>query len=296
VRILLFGMTGQVGWELQRSLAPLGELVALGRSSPIAADFMQPMKLEGTVRAVRPQVIVNAAAYTAVDEAETHPDVARTINATAPAHLASAAAAVGAWLVHYSTDHVFDGGGDAPWNEDSPTGPLNVYGQTKIESEIAVRSSGCRHVILRTSWIHAARGNNFVRKIMRQASECDSLEVVADQFGSPTGADLVADITAHVLRGVLAQPALAGTYHVAAAGETSWHAYAQHVVELARANGLSLRLRPAGLIPISSRAYQGAARRPYNSRLNTRKLRETFNLVLPDWRLGVERTLKEALS
>jgi len=296
MRILLLGMNGQVGWELQRALALLGELVALGRdNTALATDFRQPERLLQTVRRVAPQVIVNAAAYTAVDEAETHADLARAVNSEAPALLAFVAQATGAWLVHYSTDHVFDGSGSTPWTEEAPTAPLNVYGRTKLEAELAIRASGCHHLILRSSWIHAARGDNFARKILRLAAEKDHLEVVSDQFGAPTGADLLADVTAHALRGVLAQPALGGTYHVAAAGETSWHAYAQYVVEFAHRHGAPLRLRPADVVPIRSSEHPGTARRPHNARLDTRRLRERFDLALPDWRVGVERMLQEVL-
>lgn len=298
MRILLFGKNGQVGWELQRALAPLAEVVALGSDSPapLAADFRRPEELSRTVHCVAPQVIVNAAAYTAVDEAQTHPVLAHTINAAAPGQLARLAAAAGAWLVHYSSDQVFDGSGDVPWTEDAATAALNVYGRSKLDGELAIRASGCRHLILRSSWIHAARGDNFMRRILRLAAERDQLDVVADQCGAPTGAELLADVTAHVLRGVLADPARGGTYHVAAAGQTHRQAYARHVVAFARAHGAALRLQPDGVRPICSSEHRAAAPRPLNSRLDTRKLRATFELVLPDWQSGVERTLRELLG
>jgi dTDP-4-dehydrorhamnose reductase len=298
MKILLLGKNGQVGWELQRALAPLGDLVALDFDSPgpYRADFTQPDTLAATVRAVAPQVIVNAAAHTSVDKAESEPDLARTINAEAPAVLAREAAALGAWFVHYSTDYVFDGSGDAPRAEDAPTGPLCVYGQTKLDGELAIRASGCAHLILRTSWVYAARGGNFARTMLRLAAERDRLSVIDDQIGAPTGADLLADVTAHALRGAITDPTLAGTYHVAAAGETSWHGYACHVIEFARAAGQSIRVEPHHVAPIPTSAYPTPAKRPLNSRLDTRKLKQTFGLTLPDWRIGVERMLREVLG
>jgi len=298
MKILLLGKGGQVGWELQRALAPLGEMVALDFDSPLplAADFTQPEALAATVRAVAPQVIVNAAAHTAVDKAESEPDLARTINAAAPAVLAREAQALGAWLLHYSTDYVFDGSGQAPWREDSPTRPLSVYGRTKLEGEEAIRESGCRHLILRTSWVYAARGGNFARTMLRLAAERDRLQVIDDQIGAPTGAELLADVSAHALRTVSARPELSGTYHAVAGGETSWHGYARHVIEFARAAGRNLRVQPADIVAVPSSAFATAARRPLNSRLDTRKLREAFGLNLPDWHVGVERMLREVLS
>ncbi len=298
MRILLLGMNGQVGWELQRSLAPLGELVALDFDSPgpHSADFTRPDALAATVRALAPQVIVNAAAHTAVDKAESEPGLARTINALAPAVLAREAAALGAWLVHYSTDYVFDGSGSAPWTEESPTGPLSVYGQTKLEGEQAIRASGCAHLILRTSWVYAARGGNFARTMLRLAAERDRLSVIADQIGAPTGADLLADVTAHALRSALARPGLAGTYHAAAAGETSWHGYACHVIGFAREAGQKVLVEQQHITPIATSDYPTPARRPLNSRLDTHKLRQTFGLALPDWRVGVERMLREVTA
>lgn len=295
MKILLLGMGGQVGWELQRALAPLGELVALDFDSPgpLTADFTQPEALAATVRAVRPRIIVNAAAHTAVDKAESEPDLARTINAMAPAVLAREAQALGAWLLHYSTDYVFDGSGSTPWSEDSPTGPLNVYGQTKLDGEDAIRASGCKHLILRTSWVYAARGGNFARTMLRLAAERERLEVIADQIGAPTGAELLADVSAHALRSVLARPELGGTYHAVAGGETSWHGYARHVIDFARAAGQALRVQDIAAVPTS--AFPTAARRPHNSRLDTRKLQAAFGLSLPDWRSGVERMLREVL-
>jgi dTDP-4-dehydrorhamnose reductase len=297
VKVLLFGRNGQVGWELQRSLAPLGELVALGSDdTELAGDFSQPDSLAATVRAVRPDVIVNAAAHTAVDKAESEPDAARRINAEAVATLAQAAREVDAWLVHYSTDYVFDGSGDAPFEEDAVTGPLGVYGQTKLEGELAIRESGCRHLIFRTSWVYAARGGNFARTMLRLAAEREALRVIDDQHGAPTGAELLADVTAHALRIAEARPGVSGTYHAVAAGETSWHGYAQFVIEWARTHGQNLRTTADAIEPVPSSAFPTPARRPLNSRLDTRKLRETFDLALPDWQRGVERMLTEVLG
>ena len=298
MKILLFGMNGQVGWELQRSLAPLGELVALDFDSPgpLGADFTQPDSLAATVRAVAPGIIVNAAAHTAVDQAEDEPELARTINAVSPAILAREAAAAGAWLVHYSTDYVFDGSGNMPWQEDAPTKPLNVYGQTKLEGEQAIRASGCRHLILRTSWVYAARGGIFARTMLRLAAERDKLDVIDDQVGAPTGAELLADVTAHALHRVLAQPGLAGTYHAVAGGATSWHGYAQHVIEFARLAGQPIRVRAQNIAPVATSAFPTPARRPLNSRLDTCKLQQTFGLTLPHWHIGVERRLREVLG
>jgi dTDP-4-dehydrorhamnose reductase len=296
MKILLLGKNGQVGWELQRSLAPLGELIACDFDSPapLTADFTQPESLALLVHSVRPDVIVNAAAHTAVDRCEGEPELARALNALAPAVLAREAAVLGALLVHYSTDYVFDGSGHAPRDEHSPTGPLSVYGRTKLEAEHRVAGSGCRHLILRTSWVYAARGGNFARTMLRLAAERDELQVIDDQIGAPTGADLLADITAHAVRAVRADPALCGLYHCVAAGETSWHGYARFVIEWARAHGLPVKVAADAIKAVPTSAYPTPARRPLNSRLATDKLRGTFNLTLPGWQAGVERMLTEA--
>lgn len=298
MKILLFGKNGQLGWELQRALAPLGELVALGShgAPSLHTDFAHPEALAATVRAVRPQVIVNAAAHTAVDRCESEPERARALNASAPAVLAREAQALGAWLLHYSSDYVFDGSGSAPWTEESPTGPLSVYGTTKLEGEQAIRASGCRHLILRTSWVYAARGGNFAKTMLRLAKERDRLTVVDDQVGAPTGAELLADVSAHALRGALQRPEVAGTYHAAAGGETSWHGYAQHVIEFARAAGQPIKVAAAAIEAVPTSAFPTPARRPANSRLATAKLRDTFGLTLPPWQSGVERMLTEVFG
>jgi len=298
MKILLLGKNGQVGWELQRALAPLGELIALDFDSPgpLSADFSKPESLVATVRAVAPHIIVNAAAHTAVDKAESEPELARAINASAVGVLAREAAASGAWLAHFSTDYVFDGGGTSPWLEDSPTGPLSVYGQTKLEGENAIRASGAQHLIFRTSWVYAARGGNFAKTMLRLAKERDKLTVINDQIGAPTGAELLADVTAHALSAVLQQPMLGGTYHAVASGETSWHGYARHVIEFARAAGQPIKVAADAIEPVPTSAFPTPAKRPGNSRLNTRKLQETFGFTLPAWQTGVERMLTEVLT
>jgi dTDP-4-dehydrorhamnose reductase len=242
---------------------------------------------------VAPDLIVNAAAHTAVDKAESEPDRARAINATAPGILAREAAACGAWLVHYSTDYVFNGSGNAPWLEDSPTGPLSVYGSTKLEGEQLIRSSGCRHLIFRTSWVYAARGVNFAKTMLRLAREHDRLTVINDQIGAPTGAELLADLTAHALRTAMERPQLAGTYHAVAAGETSWHGYAHYILECARAAGQEIKVSPDAIDRVPTSAFPTAAKRPANSRMSTAKLRTVFGVTLPHWKSGVERMLLE---
>ena len=296
MKILLLGQNGQVGWELQRSLAPLGEVLALDRhSSDFCGDLSQPERLAQTVLAWQPDVIVNAAAHTAVDKAESEPDLARCINATAPAALAQAAKQVGALLVHYSTDYVFNGQGHTPWREGDATGPLSVYGQTKLEGEQAIAASGCQHLVFRTSWVYAARGGNFAKTMLRLAAERERLTVIDDQQGAPTGADLIADITAHAIRAALRQPALCGIYHLAAAGQTSWHGYASHVIAQARLTRPDLPLKVQDIAPVSTTAFPTPAQRPLNSRLDTRKLQQAFGLVLPAWQIGVNRMLAEVL-
>ena len=295
MRILLLGKGGQVGWELQRSLAPLGELIALDHdSTTYCGSFVELEGLAATVRQVAPDVIVNAAAYTAVDKAESEAELARTINARAPAVLAAEAQKLGALLVHYSTDYVFDGGGNKPWQEDDRTGPLNVYGETKLEGEQAVAQCA-RHLIFRTSWVYAARGANFIRTMLRLAQERESLQVIDDQFGAPTGAELLADVTAHAICRTRASLELAGIYHLVAGGETNWHAYAQLVIERARQAGVAIRVKTEAIVAVPSTAYPTPAQRPLNSRLDTCKLCSAFDLHLPDWQMGVERVLAEWL-
>ena len=297
MKILLFGKNGQVGWELQRSLAVLGEVVAVDIDSapPWRPDFLDPDAITALIARADPALIVNAAAHTAVDKAEAEPELVHAINAAAVGTMARAAAARKAWLVHYSTDYVFDGSGSAPWTEDAPTAPLSVYGRSKAESERLIRESGCRHLIFRTSWVFGARGDNFAKIMLRLARTRDAINVIDDQVGAPTGAELLADITAHACRIVAARPKLSGTYHVVAAGETSWHGYARYVIDFARARGEALRVAPEGVNAIRTSAYPQAATRPKNSRLDTKKLREAFDLSLPTWQAGVDRMLNEVL-
>lgn len=296
MKILLLGKNGQVGWQLQRALAPLGEIVALERKDA-GGDLANPQGLAAAVRAAKPQVIVNAAAYTAVDKAESEPQLARLINTEAPAALAREAAASGALLVHYSTDYVFDGSGSAPWQESDATGPLNVYGATKLAGEQAIAASGCAHLTFRTSWVYAAHGDNFIKTMLRLAATRERLTVIDDQKGAPTGAELIADVTAHAISQTLQQPAKAGLYHLTAAGEASWFDYAQYVLALARqARPQGVKTAAGGVQPIASSQYPAAARRPLNSRLDTRRLQAAFGLQMPPWQQGVTRVLREILE
>jgi dTDP-4-dehydrorhamnose reductase len=296
MNILLLGKGGQVGWELQRSLSVLGQVTALDfDSTEHCGDFSNPAGLADTVRALRPEIIVNAAAHTAVDKAESEPDFARTLNATAPGVLAQEAARLGAWLVHYSTDYVFDGSGTRPWVEDDTTGPLSVYGRTKLDGERAIQASGCRHLIFRTSWVYAARGGNFAKTMLCLAGERERLTVIDDQCGAPTGADLIADVTAHAIRQTLHTPQLGGLYHLAAAGETTWNGYARFVLDTARALKPDVSLKAQEVAPVPTSAFPTPAQRPLNPRLDTGRLRDTFRLTLPDWQTGVRRMLTEIL-
>jgi len=302
MKILLLGKNGQVGWELQRSLAVLGEVVALDRlgADGLCGDLSDLAGLAQTVRSVRPQVIVNAAAHTAVDQAESEPELARTLNALAPGVLAQEARQLGAWLIHYSTDYVFDGSGSTPWKEADAMRPLSVYGRTKLEGEQLIAASGSHHLILRTSWVYGVRGGNFARTMLRLAAEREQLKVIDDQIGAPTGADLLADVTAHAIRHVL--PPMrrndltpSGIYHVTAAGETSWHGYARFVLQQAKGAGVALKAGPEQVLPIPTSAYPTLAKRPHNSRLDTMRLQNTFGLTLPHWETGVARLLEEIL-
>jgi dTDP-4-dehydrorhamnose reductase len=279
-------------------LAPLGELVALDRNSAegLSGDLTHLHGLTENIGLLKPDVIVNAAAYTAVDKAESEPELARSINAQACDALGQAAAGIGAWLVHYSTDYVFDGSGDRPRQETDATAPLGVYGATKLEGEQMIQRSGCKHLIFRTSWVYAARGNNFAKTMLRLAQERDSLNVINDQIGAPTGAELIADVTAHAIRAALPQPKASGLYHLAASGETSWYDYARLVLQFAVDNGVELKVKPADIGAIPTSAYPTPARRPHNSRLCTAKLEQAFALAMPAWQTGVIRMLTEVLG
>jgi dTDP-4-dehydrorhamnose reductase len=298
LKILLLGKNGQVGWELQRSLAPLGEVLALDRhSTTYCGDLSKPEEIAQTVLAYRPDFIVNAAAHTAVDKAESEPELAQVLNTDAPAALAKAAAQVGAWLVHYSTDYVFDGSGTHARQEGEGTGPLSVYGQTKLDGEKAIVASGCKYLIFRTSWVYAARGGNFAKTMLRLAQEREQLTVINDQHGAPTGADLIADVTAHAMRRVLNTQniSFSGVYHLVASGETTWHGYASHVIAQAKALKPELGWKVVDIAPVPASAFPTPAVRPLNSRLCTDKLEQNFGLVLPPWQQGVNRTLAEIL-
>ena len=296
MKVLLLGKNGQLGWELQRSLAPLGELVALDRHSrDYCGDLANLDGLADTVRALRPDVIVNAAAHTAVDRAESEPELARTVNAVAPGVLAREASALGALLVHYSTDYVFDGSGSRPWVEGDVPAPLVVYGQTKLEGERLVAAQGERHLMFRTSWVYAARGGNFAKTMLRLAQERERLTVIDDQFGAPTGAELIADVTAHAVRQVLQRPQDGGLYHLAASGETNWNLYAKHVLAQALRALPAIKIIASEVTAVPTSAFPTPARRPHNSRLDCTRLQAVFGLALPAWEQGVDRMLAEIL-
>lgn len=297
MKILLLGKNGQVGWELQRSLAPLGTLIALDARSPdYCGDLNDLHGLAETVDRIAPDVIVNAAAYTAVDQAEREPQLANRINADAVSVLAREAQKLDSLLVHYSTDYVFAGHGNSPWKETDTTTPVNRYGATKLDGERAIQAAGCRHLIFRTSWVYSQRGENFAKTIIRLARQREDLSVIGDQFGSPTGAELLADVTAHAIRVTRQRPESSGLYHLAADGETSWFEYARFVLQQAQALGLPLKVSSSDLASTLTKDYPTPAQRPHNSRLNTQKLKQAFAVQLPDWRIGVTRMLKETIE
>ena len=299
MKILLLGKNGQVGWELQRSLAPLGEVLALDRnSSSHCGDLSNLAGLADTVRVFRPDVVVNAAAYTAVDKAESDQSTANLINALAPEALARACAAIGAYLVHFSTDYVFDGAGQKPWFESDATGPLNVYGHSKLAGEKGIAKQGAKHVIFRTSWVYGTEGGNFAKTMLRLAQERDKMAVINDQFGAPTGAALLADITALCLQRVQPEqhePYLSGIYHLAAAGETTWHAYAQYVLQQAQSLKPSLKYTVKEVAAVATTEFPTPAARPLNSRLNCSQLENALQLKLPAWQTGVDAMLAKIL-
>jgi dTDP-4-dehydrorhamnose reductase len=301
MKFLLLGKDGQIGSELHHKLCSLGKVVALDfDSSDQCGDLTDLLGLAETVRTVRPTVIVNAAGYTAVDKAEGEPDLARLINATAPGLLAQEAEKLGAWLVHYSTDYVFDGGGDQPWAETDSPNPLNVYGKSKLEGDRLVAALCTKHLIFRTSWVYAVHGENFAKTMLCSGKERERLKVIDDQIGAPTGADLIADITCHALRQVLPtlgnNPTAAGIYHVSAGGYISWYDYACFVIETARNAGMKLKVRSQDIDPISTSDYVTSARRPKNSRLNTTLFQNTFGMELPHWQDGVTRMLTKIIE
>ncbi|HEY9279036.1 MAG TPA: dTDP-4-dehydrorhamnose reductase [Eoetvoesiella sp.] len=290
MKILLTGKNGQVGFELQRALAPVGELVALGRAQ---ADLEKLAELQATLEAQQPDIIVNAAAYTNVDKAENDKNTANKVNAQAVKALADYSRAHNTLLVHYSTDYVFDGEKPGPYLESDPTHPLSVYGHTKLAGEEAILQSGCKAFIFRTSWVFSARGSNFIKTIIRLAQERDSLSIVSDQIGAPTSAGLVADITARAIAGYPGQALPFGLYHLTATGETSWHGLARHVLDRLQRNNCDLQIKGADVHAIQSKDYFVAAKRPKNSLLDTSKLRKALALTLPHWSVDVDRVMDQ---
>lgn len=296
MKILLLGKNGQVGWELQRALAPLGEVIALDRAGKdeLCGDLADLEGLCTTISIVKPNIIVNAAAYTAVDNAENDKIATNIVNSEAPRILAEEALKVGAWLVHYSTDYVFDGSGNKAWEENDEPNPLSEYGRSKLAGERAIENSGCKYLIFRTSWVFGNRGKNFAKTMLQLASRRQTLSVINDQTGAPTSAALIADCTAHALFQAIHNPQLAGLYHLAASGETTWYKYANIVIDQARNLGAELLVNE--IKPISTLDYPTPAKRPYNSRLNTTKFCDSFGLVLPEWQKGVIRMLYETIE
>lgn len=291
MKILLLGGNGQVGRELRRSLLALGNVVVAtrdGEGADAVAELDQPQSLAALISTTAPDIVVNAAAYTAVDKAETDVDAAFRVNAEAPAAIAAACKAAGALLVHYSTDYVFDGQGTRPYLEDDATAPLGVYGASKLAGEQAIRESGARHAILRTAWVYASHGKNFLLTMLRLAGDRDELRVVADQFGAPTSAAWIADATTAVLRHGIAE---SGTWHLTSRGETTWHEFATAIMDEAHEIGL-LQRKPL-VVPITTAEYPTPAHRPAYSVLDTRRLQQDFGIVPPDWRDGLTRTLRE---
>jgi dTDP-4-dehydrorhamnose reductase len=292
MRILLLGKNGQVGWELQRSLAPLGEVRALDRNN--GGDLTDLSEIQQQILDYRPNVVVNAAAYTAVDKAESEQDTADLVNHKAVEIIAETCQSIDALLVHYSTDYVFSGEGNQPWSETDGVQPVNEYGQSKLKGEQAIAASGCQHLIFRTSWVYAAKGNNFAKTMLKLATTRTELNVINDQFGAPTGAELIADVTAQAIPSTLSDSSKSGVYHLVASGETTWCDYAKHVFEVAKQNSFELQANTVNGIPTSQ--YPTPAKRPFNSRLDCSKLEKSFDLSMPDWKSGVDRMLAEILQ
>lgn len=293
MKILLTGKNGQVGFELRRALAPLGEIVAVDREE---CNLTDEKNIREVVRRIRPNVIVNPAAYTAVDKAETERELACAINAKAPGIFGEEAAALGAWVVHYSTDYIFDGTKDGFYQETDTPNPQSVYGASKWEGEQALQASGAHHLIFRTSWVVGAHGNNFAKTILRLAKERTLLNIVSDQFGAPTSAALLADVTAHAIHDIFRQKnisSLSGVYHLTASGVTNWYEYASYVIECARQAGVPIAVPADAVHPIRTKDYPTPAQRPANSRLDTQKARQTFEIVLPDWKNGINHVLEQ---
>ncbi|WFP96861.1 dTDP-4-dehydrorhamnose reductase [Acinetobacter sp. ANC 7201] len=302
MKILLLGKNGQVGWELQRALQPLGEVIALDRSlnsDGLCGDIVKFTAIEHVLKQVQPDIVVNATAYTAVDKAESEQDQADLINHLAIAHLAEQCKQQNALLIHYSTDYVFNGTGTSAWAEDDVKAPINYYGRTKRDGEIALENSQVHFINFRTCWVYGTHGHNFIKTMLKLAQTKEELGIIQDQVGVPTGAELIADVTAQVLRYYTLQPSeqqlqLHGHYHLAPTGETTWYDYAQYIFEQARQSGVNLAIQKVN--PIATSAYPTAACRPLNSRLNTQKLQKTFKLRLPEWQQGVAQVMNEILK
>ena len=296
MKILLLGKNGQVGWELQRALAPLAEVIALDRSGlgDFSGDMSQPQAIRETILKLKPNVVVNASAYTAVDLAESESELADLINHQAVKVIADVCHQEQILFVHYSTDYVFSGLGTQPFTETDVVAPLNVYGKTKALGEQAIIDSGCDHLIFRTSWVYAAKGKNFLKTMLNLAQQRQELSIINDQVGAPTSAELIADITVHAIPQFLANQQKAGIYHLVASGETTWFDYANFIFKQARILGQTLQVEKVN--PIATSAYPTPAVRPHNSRLHNAKLQNTFELILPQWQKGVERTLAELIN
>ncbi|EPK8021198.1 dTDP-4-dehydrorhamnose reductase [Providencia rettgeri] len=292
MKILLLGKNGQVGWELQRALLPLGELIALDRhSKDYCGDLSKLDDLAKTIELLKPNVIVNAAAYTAVDKAESEPELSQLINSEAVKVLAESAQKIDALLVHYSTDYVFSGEGEHFWQEGDETAALNIYGKTKLDGEKYIQQYCSNHLIFRTSWVYSTYGNNFAKTILNLAKTREKLSVINDQYGAPTGAELIADCTAIAIVQTLLDKNKCGVYHLVSSGSTNWYQYTKLVTQEAKINGIELALRGLNAIPASD--YPLPAKRPYNSKMNNKKFKKTFNTELPSWELGIKRLIKE---
>jgi dTDP-4-dehydrorhamnose reductase len=290
--ILLFGADGQVGWELQRSLSLLGDVVPLTLND---LDLSDCDGLRSVMHRVKPNAIVNAAAYTAVDKAETESELAYAINGKAVGIMAEFAKGAGIPVLHYSTDYVYDGSKPGRYVESDKANPQSVYGSSKLEGDAALIASGADYLILRTTWVFAARGGNFLKTILRLAKEREELKIIDDQFGAPTSAELLADVTAHLLRLKFSDQPASGLYQCTAAGETSWHGYARFIVAEALRLGLPLKATPEQILPVATEGYPLPAKRPKNSRLDCSRLERDFGLTLPHWQIHVRRTLEELI-
>lgn len=293
MKILLLGKNGQVGWELQRSLAPLGEVISLDRNglNQWCGDLSKPDQIYQTIVDIAPNVVVNASAYTAVDLAETEQDMANLINHVAVGKIAEACAQIKALLVHYSSDYVFDGEGISKFNETDTLKPLNVYGQTKALGEQAIQNAQCNYLIFRTSWVFAQKGKNFLKTMLALSQQREELSIIDDQVGAPTSAELIADVSAHAIVQTLRDQTKIGIYHLVASGETSWFEYANYIFEQAKNLGVNLAIQQVN--PIPTVAYPTPAKRPHNSRLNNQKIQHAFQIYLPDWKVHVQRTVIE---